>query len=378
MRLYLVILFILGCVFRVNAAEEERLLPISPEYKIKKNVTEIDAADIPRYTSQDSLGICYAHVAATMMQMENCRFKNINHADPNKKIRCSDLKAEKLFSPLDLSRIQIKKGEVPSSIRSSYKGLHIEGGNLINAIKFGALVVKQTANQACASLDTILSKLNTRPDVKKAQMAIWEGLQREFNLVKEREKTIDASCKECLSNLYATAVKEMDPSLKEDLDIKTDHVGIQRAFATKTFGEFLNEFLGTANCVRPMDTVKFEASDSVDYEPFPKEGQKTNPNEVMGKVIEVLKGGRPVALNAICYEKISPSDCPNDKYHSVVIAGYRDICNTQGKCRKSFKIINSLGKSWQDQNDDGWIDAETVLASTNMAPGVISYFVDRK
>lgn len=323
---------------------------------------------MPRVTSQDGLGICYAHVGATMMQFENCKAH---------KVDCASLPESQLFSPLDLTRLKApKEGEEIEEGRAYYEGLNVDGGNPHNVAIIGALATRRAASEECVSLDRILSKMSSRGEAVEAQNAMWMRLKRHFEAAKKMTQGKE-NCPECLDQIYATAVDKIQPEIQENLDIKADNVKIAKAFATETFEKFLDELTGAYRCRRAHQIVAFENYDSLTYLFYPKEGSAT-PQQIKSKVKEVLKTGHPLALAGVCLGNEAASSCKPDNFHSVVVAGHRQICNAQGKCRESFKVINSWGKSWQDQYDGGWVDADTLLAHTKLGPEVLGWFAKKQ
>lgn len=333
--------------------------------------------NMPRTTSQDGLGICYAHVAATMMQAENCRVL---------KQDCASLPEEELFSPLDLTRLtRPKDGSLPSSARASYSGLRLEsgsngndlGGDPHDTAMIAALITKKTANESCISLDRILSKMQQRGQTEEAQAAMWDRLKKSYS-----DYQGNKGCSSCLSQIYATAVHDIN----ENLNLKTSNEEILKAFGQDSYAKFLDELLGGSKCKESKQFAFFENAKNVKYEMFPEPDEKdvrkikepVTPSQFKNKVKEVLKTGRPLSLGNICLGTEPASDCKPQNHHAVVIAGYREVCNSSGKCREAFKVINSWGKSWQDQNDGGWVDADTLIAHTKMQPNVLGWFADRK
>lgn len=367
---FMLIIFSLHFSLLCRAGDVERLLPIDRTVYSEKGKGQVLEVDTSPVSSQDTLNICFAHVAATMMQTEKCRFEG--------KVPCSGLTEREMFSPLDLARMQFKGNEAASPVRSSYTSLNTEGGRLIDAVRIGGLVVKQAANQACISLDRILSKINSRGNAEEGQRALWQSLEMSFKKAKA-EIAEKANCEDCITNIYTTAAEKISPLIEKDLNLKVDPVQLGKAFAADTYNEFLNDFLGAKKCIRPTEMATFPNAENLRYVSFPENGEPdTSPKEIIDKVKHVLKNGRPLALNGICYANVAASSCPIEKYHAVVIAGYREVCKANGECRKSFKVINSWGQSWQDRNDGGWVDAETVLAATNMRTGALSWFEDKK
>ena len=47
--------------------------------------------------------------------------------------------------------------------------------------------------------------------------------------------------------------------------------------------------------------------------------------------------------------------------HEAVVSGYRKICNAAKKCKSMLKLQNSWGKTWQDEYQGGWVDADILL-----------------
>lgn len=48
------------------------------------------------------------------------------------------------------------------------------------------------------------------------------------------------------------------------------------------------------------------------------------------------------------------------EYHSSTIVGQRHVCDAR-KCELQYKIHNSYGKSWQENNDGGWVNAKNLV-----------------
>ncbi|WP_374076674.1 hypothetical protein [Bdellovibrio bacteriovorus] len=333
--------------------------------------------NMPRVASQDGLGICYAYVAATMMQTENCRvLKQV----------CATLSEDQLFSPIDLTRLsRPKDGSKPSNIKASYNGLRLESnssgndlsGDPHDTVMIAALLTQETGSEACVSLDKILSKMNEKGATQKTQAAMWERLKNHYNSYRSK-----LGCDSCLSQIYATAVDDIN----ENLNLKSSNQDLLKAFAQDTYEKFLDELLGASKCSETGQLAFFEGASKVTYEMFPEPGDKdpkklkesVTPTQFKNKVKEVLKTGRPLSLGNICVGPEPAANCRPQNHHAIVIAGYREICNEGGKCRDAFKVINSWGKSWQDENDGGWVDADSLIEHTKMQPYILGWFADKK
>lgn len=342
---------------------------------------EIAPTKMPRIASQDGLGICYACAAATLMQAENCRL--------TPSVDCSNLPKEELFSILDLTRITPpEQGKEAFLARSAYPGLKLnpdtgDGGDPHATAIIAAIYTKRTANEACVSLDTILSKMNSKGETAEAQRAMWTRLKRHYQKIQE-----STGCKDCLSKLHATALDDIN----QNLDIKLSNEEILKTFGEKSYDKFLDKLTGADKCVKTNQSAFFENTEGKDYEQFPPAESPSseklkNPEDrknMIGKIKEVLKSGRPIAMSGICIGAEDPGNCRDHNKHASVIAGYREICDqprttsNKPKCRQSLKIINCWGKSWQEQNDDGWIDAESLFKHTMNKPNILGWFKDKK
>lgn len=347
--------------------------PLGSEYA-HDQLTPLEAQNMPRIASQDGLGICYACVAATMMQSENCRATKPS-------VGCENLPKSQLFSQLDLTRIvPPSPGNEIHTARSSYEGLKIEGdgtgGNPHATAIIAALYTTRVANEACLDLATIVNKMTSRNESVKLQEAMWERMKGSFKKAKEK------GCQTCLDDAYATAKQE----LKENLNLNVSHEELLSAFAVDTYDKFLDKLTGASKCTSNEQNAFFRPYKKVTYEQFPKKfepDRKKMEQMFIEKSKEVLQQGRPLALTGICIGTESAESCQSANRHASVIAGYRRICNKEkenmpgAKCRDVFKVVNCWGESWQQENNGGWVDASTLLRHTEIQPGVLGYFADK-
>lgn len=339
-----------------------------------------EVKNMPRIASQDGLGICYACVAATMMQAENCK---------KLKLDCSNLNKNQLISQLDLARIVAPKdlSKPAPMARSSYKGLKTEpddkiaesGGDPHSTALIASLVTKKVASEACVALDTVISKMNTRKETIEAQEAMWNRMKGYYDDYKNRK-----ACATCTTNIYASAVSEIE----KNLELKISNEELLRAFGAESYEKFLDELTGANKC-EDEQMVAFESVKTVKYEQYP-DASDADPKklkvpvsdaEYIKKMREIIRSGRPAALSGVCLNG-DPEDCKG-KNHAVVIAGHRKVCDrdpadSKAVCRDSVKVVNCWGKSWQDDNNDGWVDAESLMKQTAKRPNIVGWFADKK
>lgn len=342
-------------------------------------IKPIQAENMPRIASQDGLGICYACVAATMMQSENCRATK-------PAVGCENLPPSELFSQLDLTRIAPpKEGEEILTSRSSYDGLKLDtdtmGGDPHATAIIASLYTKRTANEACLSLDNVVNKMTTRGESARAQEAMWARMKSHYEKLKSLK-----SCTTCTSDAYTTAKDDALKDINSNLNLGVTNTEILETFAADTYDKFLDQITGAAKCTSVSQSAFFRPYKKVTYEQFPKVidvDRKVMVQKFVDKAKEVLQTGRPLALAGICLGAESADNCNAPNRHASIIAGYRRVCNKPNssdpgaKCRDVLKIVNCWGKSWQDENDGGWVDAETLLLHTKLQKNALGWFADK-
>jgi hypothetical protein len=114
--------------------------------------------------------------------------------------------------------------------------------------------------------------------------------------------------------------------------------------------------------------VYLEANYEIGYFPKTEEFGKSEDRQslyeqAMDKVKDLLSRQIPLSLD-YCAEPTGNSLENCKMAHAVVVRGYKRICSEGSDCRDALQIQNSLGQKWQDDFDDGWVDAKTLLDKT--------------
>ena len=312
--------------------------------------------------AQDTLGICYAYAASTMLTAENCRALG-NH-------KCDQLKQNEIFSPLGLSpsgRVE-SEGEKGKD-KSSDVLDDLAGGNITNALS-SVVTYGGAPSEECLSLDRILSNVGGAKEATQLQMDLWLKLRGLY----DKSKKIPKDCASCTADFYATAKGEIE----KNFDLKVSNESLLKAFAEKTYSEFFDHLFMPGSCRRMGTRVELESSGKVDVDLYPN----TNGNykDTLNKIKDILNSGRPVGINDLCLDKIPTRLDTCKQPHGVVIAGYRRVCQRTSttNCRDVIRVVNSWGESWQQQNDNGWVDAKVLLDTTFYARGTLTWLKDRK
>lgn len=352
MRIYLVLSFLLfACT---SSAKDFGFSPIPPDFR-SKSVDEALVTNMAPVRSQDSLGICYSFVAGTMVDTVRCKMA---------KIDCSRLPPEKSASVLDITRYGITSDK-DKSVKSAdnyfdFKGLYQGGdhGVLLDRL----LKLKSYASEKCAPFDQFVNKSTSHLENLKILENSWSRLQNSYSTYKEKEQI----CPTCAADYVSTAVDD----IQQDFDLKASNTQILKAFAEDSYEKFLDKLLVPEECQKPRKMLRFGSGLKAEF--FPKENQGADYSKTIEKVKKVLRSDLPVGLGFCMDEPYkSRTNCKNG--HAVVITGYRKFCKAPNDCREAVKVQNSWGQQWQKDNDDGWVDAKTILDRSGYNKGTISW-----
>ncbi len=325
-------------------------------FNIQKG-TETVIKNMPPVTSQDSMGLCYSHTVATIMNAENCRIM---------KTDCTKLSAKDSFSTLDIARFgQAPDGEV--DYESSYRGIK-DGGPTAFTLQIAALFVGNSASEECLSLDKVLAKLEgAGGTATEAQVAAFKRLKKAY----DKFKGISKDCEKCLTDFFASFREENE----QNFDIKKDNATLLKNFSEDSYEKFFDRFVYPKECARAKNRAYFEGRDKMDLGLFPHGKEKANYKNTVSKIKEVLKKGHPMALGGICLDEKVTRNCANE--HAAVISGFRRVCDEANNCYDALKIQNSWGEGWQQSMNGGWVEAKALLDATRYQTEMLSWLEDK-
>lgn len=360
MNKMLFLIAMVGVLFISNArAALYGLDPIPKDAKTQGPSLTVD--NVPPIMSQDTLGICFAFAASTILTAENCR---------QLKQDCTHITDDKIFSPVALTRYSSldKDANVGAA-----KGFSI-GGNSANVIQEVAYNTGQAPAESCVSLDKILSKVGGAKEATEMQDALWNRLKGYY----EKYHKIAIECPTCASQQWAAGKDKED--VDENFNITKSNDEVLKAFAQDTYGQFLEQIFMPKECLRLSKAIQFEAMNKVEVQIYPRKDKngkiQGDYNGSIQHIKEALNDKRVLALGNICLDKTVSKNCQN--MHELVITGYRKVCNSANKCYDAIKVANSWGQSWQDQNSDGWLDAKELLDRTSYEEATLTWLSDRK
>nr|BFD61395.1 hypothetical protein BdHM001_00760 [Bdellovibrio sp. HM001] len=341
-----------------NIFAADGLNPFKFQYVVEPG-TQAQLTNMPRVRSQDSFGICYAFAASVLFDEANCANKQGTD--------CASMSDDQKVSPIDLARFSVNLSEDKDSRdRYSYEGLK-EGGSAALAL-YNAKNTQHNARESCAPFDHLVAKTKDPNEAQKIELAMWKKFQDSYETYKKKSK----ECVACGLE-YATAKSQ---ELKDQFNLKTSNQEILQAFAQDTYNKFLDTLLVPEKCWEWRDAI--ELNGGWGLKTYPQVGEKSDYNQMLAMIKKNLANKRPMAFAFCTQEPLtvkSIKECNEAKNasgtitgfgHEVVIKGYRRVCKvnagkTTKECYDAVQVQNSWGQSWQNENDDGWVDAKQLL-----------------
>ncbi|NYT66260.1 hypothetical protein H0A58_09820 [Alcaligenaceae bacterium] len=305
--------------------------------------------NMPRATSQQALGLCYGHSAATVFNYYQCQAYGLD---------CPNAPKNQQASAFDMSRYSLEKdSKLLSMSRSDYSEIR-EGGNPYNALIIGALAIRRVVSQECVTEEMLFKEIYVPTQVMteaqiNAQLAYLQALESYY-----QQHTVKAlACNGCsLSEEELVTFKKV-----YDTDKNAKQVG--KILSLPTFSAFLSAIVMPNKCVRAASNVWFEYSGHYESVQFPKHDKDRNYTAVFGAIKRAISANNPVIVTTCVYRLKGRKNCSDEFKHSLVAYGYGKICKKNGKCRDVLKVMNSWGQEWQDTIGKEWFDAKRILAS---------------
>jgi hypothetical protein len=298
---------------------------IDRSYTNSGTVYEVD--NLTPVKSQDGIGLCYGFSATTLLENFRCRELNLNCSNPHE-----------ILSSLDVT---------------SYYGRNRldEGGNPSVILNNIAASNRKIAREECAKFSTLVYQMNdSHNNPITDERRGWIFLTQKWNEYKGLDQKVKRNdCVSCLAQSIKSAL----------VNIQTPADQIQKAFLdAHTLEEFIYMTVLPTQCLNDSKTAElppFEAKSYPGYKDILTEESLTK------KIESLLMSNIPLEMS-ICGDPRKP--CPTDFGHSVAVVGLKEVCKGSGDCKKVVKLKNSYGMSWQQQNNDGWVDLQTLVESS--------------
>lgn len=315
--------------------------------------------NFPSIRSQDGVGLCYAFSAAQLLNHHYCAEKGLD---------CS--KEENQLSVLEVS-----------AYYEYYTRSIAEGGRAGDILSnFSAKRKNGLYTEKCLPFEKLAHQ---SPSIRGDRQG--EAYRKLRGIFAMEPAKLDYEQQLC----HAREIKEILP-LSKDLD------GIIEAYNSHTIEQFVYNVTAKDECLEQGGKVDIPQYHTQSY---PPRGTKPTVKDTIEHLEKVLLNDIPVSMSICSYDSCDPSDpascgvienncASNDfrcqKYtvaegrcggHAITITGIKEVCGSRG-CKTLLKVHNSYGQSWQDQNNDGWLEAEPLIEKALVRLPVSYKFLD--
>ncbi len=321
---------ILLLIISINIFAEYPYETMKQEYSEDREVFEVK--NMSPTKSQDGIGICYGFSSTSLLENYRCRELKLNCLD--KKEQLSSLDVTSYFLSTDSRQIK-------------------EAGNSATLLTNFKRSKRKLAFEECANFSSLLHQSNQN------------GISNEkegFNLLVKAWNKFKGYAQEKRTDCVGCLVDELKAKLK---NLKTPDEQIKDAFYnSQTLEHFIYNATLPLEC---LDQTKMASIPDFDVIRFPKYGSNTSRIELKNKIEQVLLNDMPVEIS-FCTSNISNGPCPDGEGHSTTLFGIKEACDPgTNNCRTMVRIKNSYGWGWQRDNNNGWVDLDTLAqASMNL------------
>lgn len=279
--------------------------------------------------SQDGIGLCYGFSATSLLEHHRCSANNSNCQNPSDQLSSLDV-----TSYGDPGRIVEggHTGRILSNIQSKRKVAKEE------CVQFSALVHRWSNNQG--------EMFNNEKGGWRVLVEKW----REYKGLNQNTPRND--CVTCMADAIKSTL----------VNIQTPKDQLEDAFrSSNTLEQFLYKSLMPTHCLADNNLATIPP---YNVRSFPTYKDTLTVDSLTKKVEQILLSGLPLEIG-ICTTLDFNGGCVKDQGHSIALFGIKETCSrSQGICKTMVKIKNSYGKTWQDENDDGWVDLKFLAESS--------------
>lgn len=287
--------------------------------------------DLGRYRTQDGIGICYNFTF--IKRLENL-CKTTDHCD----LGNDEINALHLYK-ITHDGIPLQENSVGGHTSMILDALKKEG------------TPYTFYKESCAPFDQMIYKRITQGNPNSGAYTYMENQEQGLIRLKEQFNAAK-NCADCIPEI-AKGIKEDFKNIKGSLAQIELILENTKGVDFKIFSDVLFFQL---QCRDPKNHIKIE--------PFKSKYASTlKYPTIQSKIdltLELLNKNITPEL-AVCN---SPKDSVGKRTcgdHAILINGHRKRCNSENICKLEFKVFNSWGKDWQDENNDGWVDAENLF-----------------
>jgi hypothetical protein len=293
-------------------------------------------------------GFCNLPVAACLMQADNCRMNQLKNCNS----------PEQRFSLLYLARFnQLVASDNDRKNLSKYNKIKLGTPGTVSLVLANfAESTKSGVKEKCAPFDAFLSRSKTGEQQARVSKEMWDRLKDFYDKSKSKQE----KCLQCLATTTAN-------DLRDNYGNKATNEEVLAAFGEKTYEEFLAKVLVPDACFDdPANQIDWVPTGTITIWPETEKEKSTDAG--LKKIAQNIKEDKIMGLQGLCLDN-SFDGIHCQKSHGVVINDFCEkMCdpNNPSDCKKNtVKILNNWGQTWQDENNDGWVDGEILVDHTN-------------
>ena len=278
--------------------------------------------NFPPVRSQDGVGLCYAFSSTALLNYEYCKQNGLDCKDPKNQLSVLDVSAHyKYFEKA------ISIGGIPGDLLSNLKAQSLMGLYTEECLPFELLAHKDADNRHAAQMEAI------------------RELKRIFNMQPRR---LDDDRKACLAR-----------EIQGILPIQKDVGEIMDAYYANSPEQFIYQVAVKDECKDERKRVKAPNFHVGQY-PRRSEASQANAESTLAKIEKLVLNDIPVSLSICSSEFFSPGNPQSCGPHALTVTGVKESC-LQNNCVTLLKVHNSYGQIWQERNNDGWVEADSLI-----------------
>jgi hypothetical protein len=289
-----------------------------------------ELSNLPPIKSQDGIGLCYGFAATTILEYYRCR-----------ELVLSCKQSENALSTLDVS-----------SYNSTNKALK-EGGDSYAILDHLKKSNRKIAAESCVPFSSLVHQFSSNN--KSNEKYGWNILVETWKKFKklQSENYNSNNLISCSNNIKANIT---------NLDTNEDQ--INNALKTaNSLESFLYQVLLPKKCLD--DQIKLEIP-PFETNRYPLSSIDFDKKKIAEKIEQVLLNDIPLVLN-ICGDPAIDNKCPENSGHALTLTGIKESCDANNSnCKTFVKVNNSYGNTWQLNNNNGWVDLESLLNTSEV------------
>lgn len=342
-----------------SVPETVAFIKVPQDYKVKVG-SEMLVRSTPPVRNQRGFGICATFTAKALLDNFICKKDNLD---------CATMSDDKAVSVLDLLHNGIdvdEKSRMP--VAEQLANLDFEkGSNAILTINtWMTKMGRRITNESCAPFEKIVFKGKEKEaDEIAAEIAALKTLKATH--ANFQEEYAKCQNKKSASMCDEEMKPKIVPAARKIFNFQTSDDEIFGAFQEYHLEKFQDQIFIPRRCVDQKQRIRMMPS--VEFHLFANDDKsKTTYDDFIAELKVAFADSQQalVGVNKYCADLKRPAKVADCKFnHSVALSGYRKVCAPSGECYDSVRVLNSWGKTWQDQYDGGWVMAKDFYSRTS-------------